>query len=474
MLRWLTQVYNRTMKKFLALILVVLVSGSIVSCRKQTFITSSEATLLLADSVRFDTVFSTVGSITQYFTIVNTNEQKLRLNAVKLMGGNTSPYRINVDGIPGVEINNIEMESGDSIYVFVSVTIDPGAVSQPFLVKDSIQVNYNGNQRYVQLEAYGQNAHFLKNQLIDSDVTWHNDLPYVISGGMLVQEGSTLTIEKGCRVYMHANAPIVIDGTLVVNGTKTDSVTFQGDRLDKGYRDLPASWPGFIFRTGSHSNNINYAIVKNAYQAVIVAGPSGNAMPKLRLNECIIDNVYDIGIWGTASSISAVNCLVSNCGANIILEQGGNYDFTHCTIASYGNAFVEHKRPVVTVSNTDEQQGSFVLDALFRNCIIWGDAGNIEDEIVVSRTGNAAFDLLLDHSLYKAKNTSPEITLLNSIANQDPAFDSINTNRRYFDFHIGQKLSPAIGSGVSTPVITDLDGQPRVGIPDLGCYIKRQ
>lgn len=461
------------MKNIFFTILSFLLLASFLSCRKQTFITSADASVLLADSVRFDTVFSTVGSITQYFTIINSNDQKLRLSSVKLMGGSTSPYRINVDGIAGIEASNLEMEAGDSIYVFVSVTIDPNSESQPFLVKDSIQVSYNGNQRYVQLEAYGQNAHFLKNHIINTDATWNNDLPYVISGGMLVDEGATLTIEKGCRIYMHANAPIIVDGTLIVNGTKADSVTFQGDRLDKGYRDLPASWPGLIFREGSHSNNITYAIIKNAYQAVVAAGPSGNAVPKVSLNECIIDNAYDIGVLANGSSIAAVNCLLSNCGANVFLDKGGNYNFTHCTIASYGNSFIEHKRPVVSVSNTDDQQNSYSLNALFRNCIIWGDDGNVEDEIVTTNAGNEPFEVLLDHSLYKAKNVSPEITFESSIANQDPAFDSINNGRRYFDFHIGRNASPAIGAGVATSTTIDLDARLREGIPDLGCYRKR-
>lgn len=445
----------------------------VLSCRKQTFITSADASLLLADSIRFDTVFSTVGSVTQYFTIINTNDQKLRLSSVKLMGGSNSPYRINVDGIAGIETGNLEMEAGDSIYVFVSVTVDPNSDSQPFLVKDSIQVSYNGNHRYVQLEAYGQNAHFLKNHVVAADVTWNNDLPYVISGGMLVNEGATLIIEKGCRIYMHANAPVIVDGTLIVNGTKTDGVTFQGDRLDKGYRDLPASWPGLIFRESSNSNRITYAIIKNAYQAVVTAGASGNALPKLSMSECIIDNAYDVGILANTSSINAVNCLVSNCGANVFLEKGGDYNFTHCTIASYGNSFIEHKRPVVSVSNTDEQQNSYSLNALFRNCIIWGDAGSVEDEITVVKAGSEPFEVLLDYSLYKVKNASPEITLQAGIANQDPAFDSINNGRRYYDFHIGKNASPALEAGIATSIATDLDGRLREGLPDLGCYEKR-
>jgi hypothetical protein len=110
-------------------------------------------------------------------------------------------------------------------------------------VRDSILINYNGNQKYVQLQAYGQNAIFLKDIQLTGNNTWNNTLPYVILGGIDIDTDATLTVEKGTRIYLHANAPFLVDGTLIVNGTKQDSVIFNGDRLDPDYRDLPASWP---------------------------------------------------------------------------------------------------------------------------------------------------------------------------------------------------------------------------------------
>lgn len=462
------------MKRLQLYIIAFVATAAFFSCKKESFITDKDAPLTIAvDTLSFDTVFTSVGSITQNFTIVNPNNEKLKLSKIKLMGGNSSPYKINVDGIATTEAHDIEINSGDSIYVFVSVTIDPSSGHIPFIVSDSILVGYNGNERYVQLEAYGQNAHFLKNYIVDADATWANDLPYVILGGLLVKEDVKLTVQRGCRIYMHANAPLIVDGSLVVDGTKTDSVTFQGDRLDDPYRDLPASWPGIYLSEKSNNNILNYAIIKNAYQGIICVAPSLNNIPKLQMNECVVDNIYDAGILAFGSSINAVNCLISNCGANVSINAGGTYNFTFCTIASYGNPYIEHKQPVTYINNFDEAGNNYALSAIFKNCIIWGEGGTVENEIVAEKKGNSSTELILDHSLYKAKSIADFVSLDQSIANLSPAFDSINAGRRYFDFHLGKNISPAVNAGVATTVTTDLDGNPRDINPDIGCYEKQ-
>lgn len=98
-----------------------------------------------------------------------------------------------------------------------------------------------------------------------------------------INANQTLTINKGCRIYVHADAPIVVNGSLVVNGLKdtADRVYFRGDRLDEPYRDYPASWPGIFFQPGSKDNVFTYADIRNAYQAVALQDPSPNANPNL-------------------------------------------------------------------------------------------------------------------------------------------------------------------------------------------------
>jgi hypothetical protein len=449
------------------------------SCKKESFITSSDAVVTItADTLKYDTVFVTSGSITQSFKIINENNQKLRLSSVKLMGGTGSAFKINVDGTIGPEADNLEINANDSIYVFVQVNVNQSSANLPFVIRDSIQVSYNGNNKFVQLEAWGQNAHFLVNKEVSSDEVWNNDLPYVILGYLHVQSNKVLTINKGCRIYVNAAAPIVIDGTLQVNGSKDtiDRVSFQGERLDDPYKYFPASWPGIFFNTGSSNNVLNYAVIKNSYQAIAAQDPSINANPKVILNECVIDNSYDAGIITINSSVQATNCLISNCGKNIYLLKGGNYQFIHCTVASFSNNFITHRDPVLTVTNyitLNNITNSADLTALFRNCIFWGDGGGLTDEVAVAKNGNTVFNVNFDYNLWKVQNVPSNITSNQIITNADPLFDSINTYKNYYDFRL-RSNSPALNKGTATSVTIDLDGNSRpVGFPDLGCFEKQ-
>lgn len=450
------------------------------SCKKDSFITSADAQVRVsAEELKFDTVFTTTGSITQSFKIINENDQKLRLSSVKLMGGSGSYFKINADGYIGPEVSDIEINANDSVYVFVSVSINQSTANLPFVIKDSIQVSYNGNMQQVGLEAWGQNAHFFRNKKINPDEIWNNDLPYVILGSLTIDPNTKLTINKGCRIYVHADAPILIDGTLEINGAKdtVDRVYFQGDRLDEPYNDFPAGWPGIFFRTTSKDNIFDYAVIKNAYQALVVQDPSINTNPKLILNECIVDNAYDAGIIGLNSSIKARNCLISNCGKNVILAKGGDYQFTHCTAATFSNSYLLHRDPVLFVSNYILVNNSPVtapLAASFRNCIFWGQDGTVDDEVVVAKSGNTTFNVSFNENLWKVMNTPANITSTGIINNQNPLFDTINTTKRLYSFRL-KEGSPAIDKATNAGVPIDLDGKPRpVGAaPDLGCYEKQ-
>ncbi|RYY92048.1 MAG: hypothetical protein EOO11_21825, partial [Chitinophagaceae bacterium] len=320
-----------------ALLLSVVLLLAAASCRKDRFTGSADAGLRLGmDTLHFDTVFTSTGSTSGVIKLFNDNKEGIRVSTVRLVGGAASPFRINVDGLPGPEVRDLEVAGGDSLYIFVTVTVNPASGTLPFIVQDSVAVEWNGNRRWVQLDAYGQNARFLRNHTVQGSETWDNTLPYVILDGLTVDTSATLHITQGTRVYFHANAPLLVHGSLQASGDRVDStrVLFTGDRLDAPYRDFPASWPGIIFSPVSRNNTLTYAVVRNAYQGIAAAGPAPAG--QLTLRECIIDNAYDAGIYTLNASIDSRNLLVSNCGSGITLTGGGNYLFTHTTAVAYG------------------------------------------------------------------------------------------------------------------------------------------
>lgn len=463
------------LKPFLILILIVFF---FYSCKKESFTTSPNALLRLSsDTLHFDTVFTSTGSTTQFLQIFNLNDQGLKIN-VELMGGASSPFKINLDGVSGTVFNNVEILKNDSMYLFATVTINPTITNLPFVVRDSIKFTYNGNVKWLQLEAFGRNAYFLRNKIINSDTTFANDKPIVILGGLLVNENKQLTITKGTKIYCNADAPIVIKGTLRAIGEKWDStkIYFQGNRLDEPYKNYPASWPGVYFDATSKDNIMQFCVLKNSYQGTIALAPSVNANPKLNLQECIIDNTYDVAIGGSNSSINARNCLVSNAGYNVSVVGGGNYNFNFCTFVSFSNSFINHKNPVMSITNAASNTTSNALNMVVNNSIIYGEGGLVDNEIVANKVGSNPFSISMNNILYKMKAADPSIiSFSNSLRNALPIFDSVNTSERIYNFR-HKVTSPTLNKGNNFGGVTfDLDGNLRLvgSSTDIGCYEKQ-
>jgi hypothetical protein len=119
----------------------------LTSCRKDSFITSPDARVsITADTLKYDTVFVAAGSTYQSFRVINENNQKLKISSIRLMGGSGSAFKMNVDGISGFQFSNLDIEANDSLYVFVQVNVDPAAGNLPYIIRDSIQINYNGTE----------------------------------------------------------------------------------------------------------------------------------------------------------------------------------------------------------------------------------------------------------------------------------------------------------------------------------------
>ncbi|MFB6307177.1 MAG: hypothetical protein ABEH43_09370, partial [Flavobacteriales bacterium] len=77
------------------------------ACNEEGFINSSGAKLRFSkDTVLFDTVFTTVGSVTKSFKIYNDHDKKIKVSEIRLAGGKNSDYRINVDGKAADKVEN--------------------------------------------------------------------------------------------------------------------------------------------------------------------------------------------------------------------------------------------------------------------------------------------------------------------------------------------------------------------------------
>lgn len=461
--------------------LLILIACSIIffSCTKDRLLSSSDAPLRFTiDTLHFDTVFTTAGSVTKSFRIINENDQRIRISAIQLAGGTDGVFRINVNGLPGPALSSFDIDAGDSAHVFVNLQIPEDNQTIPFIVEDSISIKWNGQERWIQLDAYGQNAHYIRNGEITTNTTWTNTLPYVLIGPLVIETTARLTIQKGTRIYAHADAPILVLGSLVAVGdtAAADRIEFRSDRLDDPYSDFPASWPGLYFANSSNGNQLAYTNILNAYQGILAEGRESSGSYKIQLNQVIINNAFDAGILALNSSILANNLLISNCGKNLQIAGGGKYLFNHATIVAYSNALIIHKDPVVMISNSVSVNGSQLeapLDVHFRNSIFFGESGIIENEVVASREGNQPYSVIFETGLWKMDQPFQHIEAIDMEITTDPQFESVRMEGEVNNFRL-KEGSPAINRGKPSALTIDLDGKTRpVGQPDLGAYEKQ-
>lgn len=474
----------------LAGLCLVLISITFSSCKKDKINTSAGVTFS-TDTLTFDTLFTTLGSTTKFFTIRNTQKEAIKISSIKLAGGATSSYRMNVDGDAGYNFSDIEIPAKDSLYVFVEVTVNPNAANLPFIIEDSIQFTTNGKLQQVQLNAYGQNAHFFNGDTICDEV-WNDDLPYVILNYVLIKEGCSLSINQGCDVYFGGGAAMIVEGTLNVNGTDTSNmVTFRGVRTDKDvadrpYDDFPGQYAGVFFLRGS-SGNLQYLKLRNSLYGINVGNINttenetqniallqsmslGNAPTVLINNSKIYNNAF-YGLFGFFGKIYAQNTLVYNCGKNVVgLYVGGDYEFSNCTFYTRGSTYISHtKDPLFYINNyfvysqTADPILADTTRAVFQNCIVYG---TLEEEIVAegAAANTHAIALGFDHCVVKTK-LSLSSGLFNVCKGDDPQFFDIFKNN--YKLKSG---SPCINAGTANSLTNDIDGFPRDATPDIGAY----
>lgn len=454
--------------KFLLFILTALLFAACNKDEEINFETDAKLSFS-TDSILFDTVFTAIGSTTRRLKIYNKNPTAILINNIKLSGGNSSAFSLNINGQATSAVDLIKINGNDSINVFVKININPSTDNLPFIVQDSILLYFNGNKERIPLVAYGQNANFIMNNSITQNTTWNSKLPYIIYQSVSIEEGVNLTIAPGTRLFFHSNATMNVKGTLTANGTKKDSIIFTSDRLEKIYTEEPGQWNGIHFYPSSENSKINYAIIKNGVAGITVDSLSKNASPKLVLTNTIIRNMEVVGFLGYQTDLTAFNNLFSNCGQYLMYGVGGGkYNLKQNTFVAL-NANYPRKTAAVYLSDFISSTQFQNLSLEFINNIVWG---NLVDEFVVDKKAPASLlNATIKNNLLKTSQTSLAST--GNILNIDPLFVNVSA----LNYKLNQN-SPALKKGIdlsqdlyfSTFLKKDLNNLNRVFPYEIGCY----
>ena len=488
------------MKKCFWVILSIVLTMQIcfISCIDEEKYSSDRSIMLKfsQDTVSFDTIFTTVTSVTKQVRIFNPDNEAVKIDYITLASGSNSYFRLNVDGDTSLMAKDIEIGGKDSIFVFIRCEIDVQNKNNPVLIEDSIIISFNKKRQKVHLMAYGQDAYYhnpthtissgntsinysLANEggansgviVNGKNISWANDKPHVIVGTCAVDSSYILNLQSATKIYMSNNSDFWVykDGTINATGTTSEPIVFQSVRDQERYSYLPGQWGKLWLMAGSKNNILENVLIKNATIGM-VADTCVNNNPTCKLTNVRIENCSALGLYSRGASIEGKNLIVQNTGLySVALTMGGSYEFIGCTFANYWKYNSRNKATLLLndwyESEAHEIINRPILKADFYNTIIYGSV--LEDEIEFDLLGTNTQTWQFNHCLIKSKTlTSSSKGVIACIFNQDPMFVDVTEN----DLHL-QDTSPAIGNGDgiwNSLLPWDIFGVLRLDPPSIG------
>jgi len=472
----------------LMFVLLTVITIGLSACNDDVYSSDPKNKLAFStDTMAFDTVFSTIGSATSKIMIYNRNNVNLKISQLVVAGGRNSSFKINVDGNLNADnqFKDIELRAHDSLYIFVSVTVNPTNSDSPLFIRDSLTLLTNGVKQQIQLQAFGQDVTILRNKYILNDTTLSSGKPYLIYGYLAIDTAKTLTVNPGCKFYFHNNAKLIVYGNLKAEGTAEKPISMRGDRLDNikfatpfPYNNVSGQWGGvyLLWKGGNHV--LKHVNMNSGSVGVYMSGKDIVILPTLEISDCRIHNFLRYGLFVRNGNVQVANSEISNTGGYSVYLNGGQHQFIQSTIANYfDNSSIQpvsrERVPAVLITDSNSVAAT---RSVFSNCIVSGSA---QDEFSLIIQDPNRFSGIFDHCYIRR----PEALSLSGFTSirwsliSDTVFKNTRYNyvkNTYFDFTLDAS-SPA--RGLADPVIAaqypvDLNGDNRLkdNAPDAGAY----
>lgn len=467
----------KTLRTLFFLFISMLLSTAAVSCISDDFTTSpSDVLTFSVDTLRFDTVFTDLGTPTARLKVFNRASKAVSISSIR-MRNDDGVFSMNVDGVSGKTFENVEIRANDSIFVFVECLIASNDDPRPFIVEGQMDFMTNGVTQTVTLEAYGQNVRRLRGVTLDADAVFSDGMPYVVFDTLRVAEGATLTLRPGTRLLFHDKGMLQVDGCLLALGETGNMISMRGDRLDNvlpdtGYEILAGQWQGVRFGPQSFGNRMEFVEMQSTVHGMVVDSCGVTDRDKLTLVNSWLHNSQGNVLRSDHAKVDAYGCCFSDAGEATVWLRGGVHEFVQCTMANY-YLFAISPESILTLSFLKREESSGIVNPLmkasFENCIVYGmtsplTPGDLEGSDVYLR------NVLL------GVGGSDDDHFISCIWNENPEFETIRDDY-LFNYRLKED-SPAIGAGnpayVTPQCMKDMDGVDRLewGNPALGAYAR--
>ena len=462
-------------KRHILLTIAALIGLITSGCINDAISTSSSDVLTFSrDTVNFDTVFTGLKTPTARLVVANRASKGIVISSIRFAKPETE-FRVNVDGVSGMEFSDVEIRAKDSIYVFIECKLPETASKEPALTEDNLEFVTNGVKQSVRVEAYGQNVVRLRDHEFVDGERLTAELPYVVFGEATVPEGVTLGIDPGAKVLFHDGAHLLVKGSLEAVGAPGKMIDMRGDRLDNvlpdvGYDILAGQWRGITIAPESFGNRMEYVDMRSTTDGLRVDSCADLSRSKLFLRNSWLHNSQSTVLESLYARVDAYGVCFSESAGPVVRLVGGDHTFNQCTIAN-NYLFSAIYGPLLSLGHCVPEDalenGLPLMHARFSNSIIYGLSGDINKGDL---TGS---DVYFDYVSFKSTGSNDD-WFRNCLWDTDPMF---YTDRPIYYFNYRLKPDSPVREAGSPELVdpesaVDIDGLDRLsfGYPSLGAY----
>ncbi len=472
---------------------------SLGSCRTDMdFDPVSHPLRFSADTVYLDPVFSETASSSYLVKIYNSSNKNIKIPQLSLGKGEQSYFNLLIEGVSGKRFTNVELLAKDSLYVFVHTLGKADPLNKDFIYSDQIQVQGHSQPQHIELVTLIKDAYFLhpgkvekqvlhrvqlEDQTIiegfylgDPDVHAKNTLrldnqkPYVVYGYAMIPENQTLYLEAGTQMYFHENSGIIgLKGSAIqAAGTLEDPIILSHDRLEEAYAYTAGQWSG-VRMQNPRSSTLNHVVIENAKIGLYLENASHFTLRNIQL----FNHSYT-ALEAVNSTIVGQNIVAANTqNATVVLRNGGNYLFQHCTFSNAGF------RPDQTALRIENNTGNpfdrlLVQNSLLHSAIAQSFVLAVDYPVNIRFESTALKDTSKRNLSASVYDYSNQMLYSNTILLDTPALGTIDfQDPKKNQFYYSSLMAHLIDKGdhtIARDIPIDLSGKTRTNAPDLGAY----
>lgn len=470
---------------------------SIISCRTDMdFEPNTQPLRLSADTVYLDPVFTETQSSSYLVKIYNTSNKNIKIPQVALAKGEQSYFNLLIEGVSAKQFSNVELLAKDSLYVFIHTLGKADSQAKEFIYTDQIRLLGATPSQSIELVTVIKDAYFLHPKQAEKQVlhtfqldnqttiegfylgdthvhakntlTMDNTKPYVVYGYAVIPENQTLTLQEGTEIYFHKNSGIIgLPGsTIQAKGTVAQPIQFRADRLEPAYAYTAGQWSGIRLQQPG-SSLLEHVTIEQAKIGLQLENASDFTLRNTKL----FNHLYS-ALVAKNSKVIGQNIVAANTqNATVVLRQGGDYLFQHCTFSNSGMR--PDQTALLLEQTTAPLERLTIQNSLLHSSIAQSFILEVEETAPIHFESTAFKDTSkrTQASVYNYNNEAMynRVIVLDTPALANIDFQDPKKNL----FSYSSLMTHLIGKGDATiarNIPRDIDGKDRENSADLGAY----